>query len=224
MRPSAEQQAKARGEPFGYRCGRCMNCCHNYLIPVNPYDIARLARRTGQTTGAFRETRTRDGQGVLLARKDGGACVFLDDGGCSVHSDRPLVCRLYPIWRSVSAEGIESWAHAAPHPRTKGDYAVTGTIADFLDQQDAHAHIEAGDLYAEWMRRARRVMEHEPETAERDILDIEGDDADLIDMDTAIARHCAAAGAAEPDDLEARTRLHLQILHRQLDDFERGQP
>jgi Fe-S-cluster containining protein len=116
-------------------------------VPVNPYEIGRLARRVGLTDAAFRARYTRRGAGEELAHTAAGDCVFLGPDGCTVYADRPLTCRLYPLWRGLDAEGNEVWRHAPPHPKTRGDYAVTGTIADFLDAQDAHAHIAAQDAH-----------------------------------------------------------------------------
>src|SRR5262249_50937518 len=39
------------------------------------------------------------------------------------------------------------------------------------------------------------------------------EDADLLDLDTTIARHCKATGEAEPGNLEDRMRLHVRLLH-----------
>jgi Fe-S-cluster containining protein len=141
------QRARARAEPFGYACGGCRNCCRQHLVAVNPYETARLARRLGLTDEAFQARFTRRGQGRELAHTAAGDCVFLGPDGCTVYADRPLTCRLYPLWRSLDADGNEVWRHATPHPNTRGDYTVTGTIADFLDAQDAHAHIAANDAH-----------------------------------------------------------------------------
>jgi len=157
-----EQRAKARAEPFGYVCGGCRNCCRQHLVAVNGYEIARLAGRLGLTEDAFRARFTRLGRGRELAHTADDDCVFLGPGGCTVYADRPLTCRLYPLWRSLDAGGNEVWRHAPPHPQTRGDYAVTGTIADYLDAQDAHAHIAAHDAHAashrlQIRRRTRRT-------------------------------------------------------------------
>jgi hypothetical protein len=215
-----EQRASARGEAFGYQCHRCMRCCRDKVVQVNPYEIARLARRLGQTTAQFRKAWTEGGAGGLLARKEGGACVFLTPEGCSVHPDRPLVCRIYPLGRFVDPDGTESWRPATPHPRTKGDYTITGTIADFLAQQDVDDHIRAADGYAGWLYRAQDMLEAALESEDED----GGGDDDLIDMDTAIGQYCAVSGDAEPTDIETRKQLHLFILHLRLDEFEKDEP
>jgi hypothetical protein len=43
-----------------------------------------------------------------------------------VHPDRPLACRVYPLARSVSPDGEESFGHLTPHPRPKASMAPRG--------------------------------------------------------------------------------------------------
>jgi Fe-S-cluster containining protein len=38
---------------------------------------------------------------ATLRHNDDGACIFLGEAGCTVHSDRALVCRLFPLGREV---------------------------------------------------------------------------------------------------------------------------
>jgi hypothetical protein len=60
----AAPDGNPRAKAFGYLCGRCMRCCYHKGIQVNPYEVARLARRLGQTTTEFCATWTRDGAGA----------------------------------------------------------------------------------------------------------------------------------------------------------------
>ena len=57
---------------------------------------------------------------------------------------------------------------------------------------------------------------HAPLTAELSVED-NGTARDLLDMDAAIARHCAATPETEPTDIEARKELHLKILYQELE-------
>jgi len=206
-----------RTEPFGYTCQRCSRCCRNKLIQVNPYEIARLARNRRRSTGDFRAAWTDDGAGNYLRRNADGTCVFLGSQGCTVHADRPLVCRLYPLGRRVTADGVESWSHISPHPETEGVYSRAGTIADYVAAQGAEPFMRAADQYVAWVRRAMRALGAPPPCSTSGGAEPL---ADLLDMDTAIAGHCATHGVAEPTDIEARKNLHLEILHRQLDQVE----
>lgn len=209
------QRAAARSEAFDYACNRCSLCCRDKVIQVNPYEIARLARRLGMTTGAFTARYTEGGVGARLTRRDDGTCSFLGPEGCGVHLDRPLVCRIYPLGRHVAADGTESWSHLAPHPQTKGVYGADATIGDYIGAQGALPYMRATDEYAAWLRRAYNVLEAANEG------DPEGPSAaDLLDMDSVIAARCHESGAQEPLDIEARKALHLAILADWLDEIE----
>ncbi len=92
-----------------FRCHKgiaCFNaCCKNIDISLTPYDILRLKKRLGMTSGEFLNEYTvpyemeKDGiAGVKLKPIEGGtACQFMTDEGCSVYEDRPTACRYYPV-------------------------------------------------------------------------------------------------------------------------------
>lgn len=214
--PSSE----ARAARFGFTCSRCSNCCHDKIIQLNPYEVARLARTRGLSTAAFTTAHTEDGAGVHLSRTDDGDCVFLGSKGCEVHADRPLVCRLYPLGRMAYPDGTESFSRVTPHPLSKGSFHEDGTIADFLASQGAGPFMEAASGYLRWFARARAVLGEDEEGEYSDT-----DDPDeLLDMDSAIAAHCARYGEAEPANIEVRLLLHMQILDLFLADLEEGRP
>jgi hypothetical protein len=92
-----------------FRCHKgisCFNaCCKQADVTLAPYDIVRLKTRLGMSSTDFLAKHTvpyqmdADGlMGVKLKTTDEGACLLLDgDNGCSVYSDRPTVCRYYPV-------------------------------------------------------------------------------------------------------------------------------
>jgi Fe-S-cluster containining protein len=213
------QQAEARSEAFGYVCNRCSHCCRNKQIQVNPYEIARLARRRGVSTSAFVAQWTQEGAGSHLARQVNGACVFLGPQGCEVHADRPLVCRIYPLGRHVESDGTERWSHVTPQPRTAGVYSKSGTIADYLAAQGAGPFMQAADEYAIWLRRAAEMLDNEGPATD---AAAEVEDLDLLDIDSVIAAHAAESGEAAPMDIEARKALHLAILAGKLEESQGG--
>ena len=205
-----------RDEPFGYVCHRCLKCCHHKRIQVNPYEIARLARNRGVTTSELRDCWTEDGAGNHLARREDGACVFLGSKGCTVHPDRPMVCRVYPLGRHIAGDA-EWFSRAKTHPQSKGEFNRDGTIADFLAAQEVEPFLRAVDQYGNWICAFIEAMDKAGETAGAEFSAPAVDGArDLLDIDGAIARYCAATGEAEPSDLEARKELHLEILYESL--------
>ena len=205
-----------RDQAFGYECRRCLRCCRHKRIQLNPYEVARMARNRGIGTSEFRARHTVDGRGVELSQVESGDCVFLGPEGCTVHPDRPLVCRLYPLGRFVNADGEERFGRVKPHPESKGVYHDRGSISDFLDQQDVALFTRAADDYMAWLTTALNRMHTATGLSADEMLEpLDGDDG-LMDLDAVIAAHCVAAGTPEPDDMEARRRLHIQILYDRL--------
>jgi hypothetical protein len=210
---------QGRSAPFGYACHRCMRCCHHKRIQINPYEVARPARALGQSTTAFRATWTEDGEGVFLRRIESGACVFLGADWCTMHRDRPLACRLYPLAWRIGKGGAETWSLQTPHPESEGDYSNTGAISDYIEAQEARPYMRAYVDYLEWVRFARdRLDVAQDDTSAPSFAD----DFEILDMDTAIDRH-AHMGASPPSDIEARTRLHLKILYDCVTSYMRGE-
>ena len=82
---------------------RCGECCKKLTVIVTPSDISRI-EALGHAKGDFLKFNgdVREGHLILKHAKNGW-CVFLkrDDEGlysCSIHSDRPDVCRKYPFF------------------------------------------------------------------------------------------------------------------------------
>ncbi len=158
---------------------------------------------------------TIEAQGTELARTADDACVFLGTAGCTVHPDRPLVCRLYPLGRHVDADGSERFSHLDPHPQSAGDYHRDGTIAGYLRTQEAAPFMRAADGYYAWWCRFMGTEAAHGATAPV----VDGDAPGLaealewLDLDMAVARACRDRGIPQPEDLEARTEVHLNFLH-----------
>ena len=218
MTSALAPQVHERSEAFGFTCSRCSRCCHDKIIQVNPYEVARLARSRGLSTRAFAERHTEDGLGVHLKRVASGACEFLGAQGCTVHADRPLVCRLYPLGRHVSEDGAERFSHMTPHPQSEGSFHRDGTIGGYIEAQGAAPFMAAADAYFAWTCRAYAQLAGDG----GDDAAVDGTGEDILDMDSAIECECALTGAAEPLDIEARLALHLQRLDRRLAEVETG--
>jgi uncharacterized protein len=147
-----------RDSPFSYACHACNRCCRNKAIRVNPYEILRLARFLGISTTQFIERHT-EASGTVLRPKENGDCGFLGEHGCSVHPDRPLACRIYPLARWVSPDGEESFGHLMPHPNTEGFYGTSGTVQDYLDHQQLAPFFEVSERYGKLYRKMVDILE-----------------------------------------------------------------
>jgi uncharacterized protein len=153
--------------PFSYTCHACNRCCRNKAIRVSPYEILRLARYLCISTTQFIENHTEAG-GTVLRLKENGDCGFLGERGCSVHPDRPLACRIYPLARWVSPDGVESFGHLTPHPKTEGVYGTLGTVQDYLDQQQLGPFFETSERYGKLYQKMVEILEKlDPEELDR---------------------------------------------------------
>jgi uncharacterized protein len=146
-----------RDSPFSYVCGACNRCCEGKAIRVGPYEVLRLSRFFGLSTTEFIARHTTSG-GTILKLDSSGTCGFLTEKGCSVHPDRPLACRLYPLGMEVAEGGEEHFACLVPHPDTRGLYGNDGTVGDYLERQAVAPFIEANQKYEEIYAHMVRVL------------------------------------------------------------------
>ncbi len=222
----------ARTSKFSYICNNCGQCCRSLAISVNPYDIARLAAYKNMSTTKFIRLFVNKKHWTLTRHED-GSCVFLGESGCSVHPDRPLPCRLYPLARNRSTTGKESLALLPPESESTGEYGQTGTVEDYLRSQEIDEHTRFADRYfqffAELLSRLR--LQANDKDRLRDLtlealpvmhqLLSHPDRARLIeplmDMDKGIEEDCLASDALPPDTLISRTERHLAAIHAQMD-------
>ena len=109
-----DRRVLATGERFRFGCGPHLpcygSCCADINIVLTPLDVLGLARRLGMTTTAFlaRHTvrlETTDLQLPVVALKmeesEGRPCPFVGPKGCTVYSDRPWACRMYPLAMAI---------------------------------------------------------------------------------------------------------------------------
>ncbi len=215
-----------RSSPFAYQCRACSRCCRGKIIPLNPYEVARLAQTLGTTTTEVLARFTGNGGSTLAVRED-ESCAFLGERGCTVHAGRPLACRLYPLGRQVAPDGEERFAEVEPHPKSDGVYGGPGTVDDYLRAQEVEPYHRAAARYAAVFRRMLAVL-----ACRKDLGDVreasneamtrppaQEDDA-LVDVDAMVARHCTERGIPVPGDLERRVELHVEALESLLDRME----
>lgn len=141
-----EGRPLSRKSNFSYTCNACGRCCHYKRIQSSPYEVLRLARNLELSTGEFLN-RYIDSEGPYLRVMENGACVFLKGKGCSVHEDRPLACRTYPLGLYVSPEGLETFLELEPHSQTEAVCGRDGTVDRYLNLQGAQPYIDAGKQY-----------------------------------------------------------------------------
>lgn len=72
------------GDMENVPCDGCTLCCHRDLVRILPHeDATKYCVRPHPTMrGAF-----------VLDHKPNGDCIYLGDGGCTRHADKPQMCR-----------------------------------------------------------------------------------------------------------------------------------
>ncbi|MBI4775045.1 MAG: YkgJ family cysteine cluster protein [Deltaproteobacteria bacterium] len=102
------------GDRFSFDCHKKLSCfgkCCRMRLELTPYDLLRLCRKLGITSGRFLDSycfieRVPSGgpPAVVLKPDSNGRCVFLRSYGCNVYPDRPGACRNFPLSRAISVE------------------------------------------------------------------------------------------------------------------------
>jgi len=134
-----------RGTPFSYQCNQCGRCCHDKVITLSPYDVIRLARASGISTGQVVRRYTIRRGSVLRFLPQGG-CVALEGARCSLHRGRPLACRLYPLGLERTPEG-DRLVRLEPAPGSLGVYGDASTAGDFIDANGTAEYLDAIERY-----------------------------------------------------------------------------
>jgi len=78
----------------------CHRCCLNTRMTLTEADAQRL-EAAGRRDFYF----VNDDHDLQLVNVN-GHCIFLVDGRCSVHDDRPEGCRLYPLILDLSVDRV----------------------------------------------------------------------------------------------------------------------
>lgn len=205
-----------RDSKFSFRCNACGLCCYNKKIQLNPYEIARLADHLKIGTAEFLAKYITPGAPFLLFLET-GACVFLTDKGCSVHPDRPLVCRLYPLGHYLTGEGVEHFRCTKPQSKCRGELGDNETVTAFLGYQEVRPHMEAAGKYLELFYRlydsiyqqlAEQNIDNLPQTSAVNSLLLK----EWFDVDGAIDLYCNEKQLPIPVDLAKRIELHIDTL------------
>jgi len=143
-------------------CSRTGTCCHGKDVNLNPWELAKLAEAKKLSSRKFRDQYTLYG-GIRLAFegkpgwKDLPECSqYITDFGCSVHTGRPLACRLYPLGRQRQSETITYIHEGEEFPCLEGCPEVVElprlSVEEYIADQKAELFIQAEDQYLELMQ------------------------------------------------------------------------
>ncbi len=226
-----------RHSRFAYTCNRCMSCCHDAHIALDPYEIARLARNRNLTTTEFIARYLTEG-GIVLRNREDTSRVMLGADGCTVYADRPQICRTYPLKRLRTTDGEVLWQYPGL-PASKGVYGRHGTASDFLKAHDVDDLFAAKDRYFDLALRIAAVLaeavNREPHLfgAMRDVIDTRcevqglnlrrsptcrqpGTIPSLIDVDRVVSSYCRDRHIEFPEALDEKIALHIRAIEERL--------
>ena len=134
-----------RQSKFSYLCNQCGRCCRDKVITLSPYDVLRIARAAGISTGEAIARYTIRRGSILRFGTDGG-CPALDGTRCAVHSGRPLACRLYPL--GLERTGTEErFVQLEPAQGSLCVYGADGTVEAFLTAQHVAPYLQTNEQY-----------------------------------------------------------------------------
>jgi uncharacterized protein len=143
----------------------CFNrCCGDVNIFLSPYDVLRLKRRLGMTSGEFL-----DKYAILPVQKDmktpvvvlrmnddeAKSCPLLTEQGCGVYSDRPWPCRMYPLGLAASKDTPDGWRgerfyFLLQEEGCEGfDEPQEWSVRGWLEDQEIDRYDEWGEAYKE---------------------------------------------------------------------------
>jgi uncharacterized protein len=112
----AEKVGMSLDDKFTFACHKglaCYNtCCRDVNIFLTPYDVLRMRRAAGLSSGEFLKRYTiavlgEEGLPLVVLKmmeNEGKTCRFVTSDGCSIYRDRPWSCRMYPVFPVSSKE------------------------------------------------------------------------------------------------------------------------
>lgn len=132
-------------------------------IVLDPLDVFRLTKGLNCTFEALIQNQAELNvvDGIVLPsirmREEGEACGFLDpQGRCSIHSFRPGICRLFPLGRIYTEEGIRYFLQiyeCAKKNRTKVK------VRSFMDNPDGKRYDKFIADWHNFLKNAENEME-----------------------------------------------------------------
>ncbi|NTW82155.1 MAG: YkgJ family cysteine cluster protein [Chlorobiaceae bacterium] len=208
-----------RKDIFSFSCNRCLQCCRAKKIQVNPYEIARIAGNFGiSTTDCIQKYTVENGSFLKFDETD--TCLFLGREGCTIHPDRPLVCRLYPLARHVNDREIEWFSEMERESECRGLCGTATTIQEYLDEQDTGDYIAAANRYLKLLWEMMHVLEKSgysednPDNPDEKGTLANSPDENIVwtDMDAAVKKYCMEIRSVVPSSIEEKMRMHLDAL------------
>ncbi len=170
-RPAAGQTELAGLDRIRFHCHAGLacytTCCRDVNIFLSPYDILRMKKRLGMTSGDFLERYTvslipeASGFPVILLKMEeehNKTCPFVTPQGCSIYADRPWPCRMFPLDQGNSADAFRLIADPS-FCLGMGEERET-TVGEYLGAQGLSHYAESETLLGRIASHPRFSKEH----------------------------------------------------------------
>lgn len=159
-----EYPRMSREDSFSFQCHsglECFNkCCQDVNIFLTPYDIIRLKNRLGISSTQFLENYTilpieenlRHPIVMLKMSDESLKCPFVSETGCTVYTDRPWSCRMYPVGVASPAETQENeeFFFLLKEQVCKGFVEdKEWSVLKWMDDQGVAEYTELGEMFKE---------------------------------------------------------------------------
>ena len=130
-------------------------CCADVTIFLTPYDVLRLKNRLGIKSDEFMEKYTHllnKGNQIIplvvlkMTEDEHKRCPFVTDQGCTVYTDRPWACRMFPL----DVDEQEKFSVIAAEEKCKGLLEEdTMRVIEWLEDQGVMDYQRVNNYYSE---------------------------------------------------------------------------
>ncbi len=126
-----------------YGCGGCSDCCHDVgeLVVLTPFDVYEMVKYLNIEFDNLLNKKIvlRENNKIKLPylnMKDDKGCSFLDkENRCSIHKNRPNICRLFPLGRVYQGDDFKYFLQVGNCPKDNlGEVSVSEWIG--IDNYD----------------------------------------------------------------------------------------
>lgn len=137
-------------DKFTFSCKMCGNCCRRRDSPIvaTGFDIFRIAKAQNISLDDclskyfdFQLGYDSHAPIVLLKERIDRSCVFLRKGRCTIQSDKPEVCALYPLGRAVNVVEKRVIYFRAGDSCLGAPEGHTWTLAEYISATGLDKHI-----------------------------------------------------------------------------------
>lgn len=95
-----------------FSCTECGKCCYGFpgYVWLSPQEIIKIATflQIDEQTFIKKFTKAVFRRLSLKEKGDNYACIFFQDGKCSIYPVRPKQCKTYPFWPEI-VENEQTW-------------------------------------------------------------------------------------------------------------------